>query len=156
MRSVAAVDVSGSDFGDRDISVDNRYLGAVVCKASDALQVTRLRTVEHDDLAPSLAVHPHVSLGLFDDPVGLACDHVTVIAQTDVQTLTTPPQCEEERLWCCSGGDSNGDRTLERRHRATEGLGWSDSVGEVARHQCRDHFGVGGNRCWNPQGVLGA
>ena len=113
-----------------------------------------MRGVERDELAAALAVEPHEAVGLLDDAVRLAGDDVAVLGEADVHALAAALQREQHGARGACRGGSDRHRPLEPRNRPPKRLDQVvvHRVG-VARHQCRDHLGVGGDRAREAQPV---
>ena len=153
MGGVATVDVAGRHLGRHHVVLGHRLGGTVVAEPAHPLDGPGPIGVEGDELAAALAVEAHVARGLLDDAVGLAGDDVAVLAEPDVDALAAAVEGEQEPAGLVGGGDADGDRALERRHRAAEGL---DEVGTplaVAGDDGRDDLGVGRDRAGEAQPV---
>ena len=111
--------------------------------------------VEGDDLTAVLAVEAEVAVGLLDHAVRLAGDDEAVLGEADVDALAAAAEGEQQRVGLVGGGRADGDRALERRHRAPERLDEVAVAGRgVAGDERRDHLGVGGDRAGDAQPVL--
>ena len=161
MRGIAPIDVASRDFGAGEFGVADRHLRTVVRQPHDALDGAGPLTVEHHDLAlhvrrrrRHLAVETQIARGFFDDSVRFAGHHVTVVGETDEQTLTTAVQRDEKTIGVVAGRSRDGDRPFERGHRAPKGLHRFGPLGAMRRHQRRDDLGVGGDRMREAQPVL--
>ena len=151
---LAPVDVAGRDLGDDDVGLGDRLLGAVVAEPADAGQLAGPVPVEHDDLPAVLTVEADVAVGLLHHAVRLAGDDEAVVGEADVDALAAAVEGEQQALRLVGGGHADGDRALERRHRAAERLDEvaADGLG-VAGDEGRDHLGVGGDRAGEAQPV---
>ena len=157
VRAVAAVDVAGRHLGHGDVGL-GRPAARSRRSRGGGCPSTRAGGggVEHDDLAAVLAVEADVALGLLDDAVRLAGHDVAVVGEADVDALAAAVERQVQAARLVGGGGPDGDRALERRHRAAERVEQVAAARlAVAGHERGDDLGVGRDRTREAQAHAG-
>ena len=109
------------------------------------MQPIEASTIEIDDenFSTGFPIKAHVSVGLFDNAIQLACDDVPVIGDTDIHTLATSAKRQHEMLWAISGNRSDGNRAFEFVHRTSKRFDRVKALANTAGGHRWNHLRIG-------------